>query len=202
LSLMEASICGVPQAFMDYEMNQQLPERLGNREIGMAPHGCYPCRGDDRWVAIAVRSEHEWSALCSVMGNPSWTRQEQFADMTRRWQHQDTLDEHLGKWTILHDASELMEKLQSEGVAVGPVLDSVDLLRDPHLQDRGVLVELTSDKRANQVIMGAPWTIEPGLTPQYRKAPELGEDNDYVFQTLLGMSEAEIARLGEEQVLF
>ena len=122
--------------------------------------------------------------------------------MTRRWQHQDALDEHLGKWTILHDASELMEKLQSEGVAVGPVLDSVDLLRDPHLQDRGVLVELTSDKRANQVIMGAPWTIEPGLTPQYRKAPELGEDNDYVFQTLLGMSEAEIARLGEEQVLF
>lgn len=202
LSLLEASACGLPQALMDYEMNERLPERQGNRDASMAPHGCYPCRGDDKWIGLAVRSEEEWTALCGVMGNPPWTREERFADMSRRWQHQDALDAHLAQWTATHEATELMEMLQAEGIPAGPSLNTTDLLADPHLQARGVFTELAAPQGGSHFTIGAPWSIEPGLQPTYTPAPNLGEDNDYVLRTLLGMSRAEIDQLEADQVLF
>ena len=74
LSLAEAPLCGIPEALMDYAMNRRVPPRWGNRDEIMAPHGCYPCRGDDEWIAIAVRDEADWAALRRVMGDPPWVQ--------------------------------------------------------------------------------------------------------------------------------
>ena len=86
-----ATLCGLPEALMDFAMNRRGPERMGNRDPIAAPHGCYPCRGDDRWVAISVTSEEEWLGLRRAMGDPAGALlgEARFADAFRRKRHED-----------------------------------------------------------------------------------------------------------------
>jgi benzylsuccinate CoA-transferase BbsF subunit len=76
------------------------------------------------------------------------------------------------------------------------------LVTDPHLQARGLFMELESPIGGTHVAMRAPWHVEPGLQPQYTPAPRLGQDNEYVFRTLLGLSEPEVAQLVADGVAF
>ena len=81
-------------------MNQRLPSRAGNRDAFMAPHNCYRCKGEDKWVSIAVGTDEEWEALCRVMGDPAWTRDELFSDAHSRWRNQEHLDKLIEEWTV------------------------------------------------------------------------------------------------------
>jgi len=81
----------------------------------MAPHGCYGCKGDDKWVAIAISTNAEWGALCRVMGNPGWTKEERFSDQFNRSQNQDELDKLIAGWTKNFTHYEVMHKLQEVG---------------------------------------------------------------------------------------
>lgn len=99
ISMVEAVAVQIPEMIMDYAMNGRVRGRIGNRDDMGSPHGCYPCRGEDRWVAIAVSSEEEWKALCRAMGRPEWIQDERFGDAFRRWKNQAELDSLIGQWT-------------------------------------------------------------------------------------------------------
>jgi len=107
--------------------------RRGNRQPFMAPHGCYRCKGDDRWVNISVASDEEWRSFCIAIGDPPWTKEERLADSLSRHHNQDELDRLIEEWTIQHDHYDVMNTLQKAGVAAGAVLTSAELLTDPHL---------------------------------------------------------------------
>ena len=92
LSSSEAISSLAGDILMDYAMNRRPGQRAGNRDSSMAPHGCYPCRGEDRWVTIAVSTEEEWQAFCRVIGSPAWTTAERFSHAPHRRQNQDELD--------------------------------------------------------------------------------------------------------------
>ena len=202
LSMVEATLCGIPEALMDYSLNQRVPIRMGNRDPIAAPHGCYPCRGDDRWIAISVADDAEWQGLRRALGHPLWTREERFADSIRRKHHEDELDELLARWTSERTPEEAMSALQAAGVPAGPSMNVAELVDDPHLRDRGLFVETEAPLGGKHLTIGAPWRIEPGLTPTYTPAPRLGQDDEYVFKTLLGLSDAEIAELVDSGVIY
>ena len=89
LASSEAISCLAGDVFMDYTMNQRVRERNGNRDELMVPHGCYPCRGEDHWVTVAVSTEEEWQAFCNALGNPHWTEDGRFIDASSRRQNQE-----------------------------------------------------------------------------------------------------------------
>jgi len=201
LSMVDGVACRIPEAIMDYIMNRRVRKNTGNRDDTMAPHNCYPCRGEDKWVAIAVRIQEEWLALCQAMGNPEWCQEERFANELSRWNNQDELDKLLAEWTRNYTHYEVMEILQRAGVAAGPSYDVDELVRDPHLRERGFFIEI------DQPGIGKTWPILPWkqtatFKGNYQPAPQLGQHNDYVFGELLGMPQGEIARLVEEKVIF
>ena len=71
LSQAEASIHFLAPAILDYQVNGRVARRTGNRDPLMAPHGVYPVRGEDRWIAIAVADDEQWRALCKILdGSP------------------------------------------------------------------------------------------------------------------------------------
>ena len=70
ISQSETLTSTIPEAIMDYTVNGRIPERVGNQDTLMSPHGCYPCAGDDKWIAIAVSTDEQWSALCDALGTP------------------------------------------------------------------------------------------------------------------------------------
>ena len=69
---------------MEQVMNGRTRPRMENRDNIMLMHGCYPCQGEDKWVAIAVGTDEEWQAMCKVMGNPDWCKDEKFVDQLSR----------------------------------------------------------------------------------------------------------------------
>ena len=193
----ETMIPQMAQAFMDCIMNGRVHTSVGNHDPGlsMAPHSCYRCRGEDRWINIAVSREEQWRALCRAMGEPAWTKEERFSNVLGRWRHQDELDRLMEAWTLEHDHMALMHMLQREGVPAGAVLDARDCYNDPHLKERGFFEELTQVDCGTHLYPGLSWRM-PTLPNKLRLPPcQLGEHNEYVYKKVLGVSDEEYARL-------
>ena len=107
----------IPEILLDYAANGRVPERIGNADPVMAPHGCYRCRGEDRWIAIAVADDSQWQGLCRVLGRPKWTEEPTFSGTLGRWQNREEIDRLLESETVGWDSQELMDSLQAEGSA-------------------------------------------------------------------------------------
>src|SRR6266508_6028657 len=106
---------------LDWSANGRIWTRYCNRSPykPAAPHGVYPCAGDDRWLTIACFMDAEWRALTEVAGHPEWANDGRFKDLAGRLAHQDALDALVGGWTKSRDAYEAMLALQRAGVPAG-----------------------------------------------------------------------------------
>lgn len=202
LSSQEAIAALTGDSLIDYLLNGRSQGRRGNQDSSMAPHNCYPCRGEHQWVSIAVADDRDWLALCRVMDNVDLGADRRFADARGRLDHHEELDEIIGRWTREHDTRELTATLQSAGICAAPSFSSKGLFEDPHLKERGVFTQL------DHPVMGQDWVTEPpwrlSLTPATirSRSPLLGEHNDQVFRGLLGMSAEEIHELEQEQAIY
>jgi benzylsuccinate CoA-transferase BbsF subunit len=202
LSSAEAVSALMGDAFMDYTMNGRVQERMGNRDRVLAPHNCYRCQGENQWVTIVAGTEAEWQALCGVIDDSRLTEDERFADTSKRWENQTALDALIGEWTAERSPEEVMEALQAVRVAAMPVYDGADLVRDAHVQARGVIEEVEHPAMGKKKVLGPPWRFSKTPAEIRRPGPLMGQHNDYVLGELLGMSKQEIERLSEEQVVY
>lgn len=201
LSQTEACTNFVGDAIMEYTMNGRSPTRKGNKHAWMAPHGIYPCLGEDRWLAIAVASDEQWQCLCEIMGQPQLASDQRFADLPSRYRHQDELNSLLAAWTSQHEARELMIQLQAAGIMAAPVMNGKDLLEDPHLQARGFFLEQDREVVGRKHYPGLPIKFAGFEALNRSPAPLLGEHNRHVLTTLLGMSEDELEELERADVI-
>ena len=198
LSQCEAVIASFGDVMMECLHTGKDPARMGNRAANAAPHGCYPCRGDDRWCAIAVARESEWKALCVVAGNPPWASEERFSDLQGRLRHAEDLDAQIAAWTRDLDAYDLESALQGAGVAAGVVQTTEDQFRrDEQFRARGFFEEIQHELKGPVFANGIPFglTGTPGRSQHAGAA--LGKDNAYAFREVLGLSADEFSRLQE-----
>jgi len=188
-------------ALTDYALNGRVAGPLGNCHPTSAavPHGVFPCAGEDRWISIAVATDREWEGLVAAMGHPEWAQR--FATHESRIAHIDELHERIAAWSRGFDNYELARTLQSYGVAAAPVLDVDDLLHDPHYRARQTFVEVRHPLGFRETIYGA-YVKASRTQPRVRPGPVLGQDNEYVFRELLGLSEERYQRLVAEQVIY
>ena len=179
----------------------QVPFSNRSQEAPAAPHGIYRCRGEDRWCAITIFTEEEWSAFCRVLKHPAWTQDPRFATTAARVQHQSILDHHVEQWTSMHNVEEVMTLLQSAGVPAGVVANSADMDQDSQLQARGYWAHVKTPEGEEVVLDGPP--ISMTETPGYiaTPGPLLGEHTTSVLQNILGYSLADIAKLKAERVV-
>jgi len=168
----------------------------------MAPHGCYRCQGEDKWVSIAIRTDEEWRRLCTLMGNSNLTKDKRFSDTLARWHHQSELDALIEEWTSNYTHYRVMEMLQGVGIPAGCCLNSKELLADCHLNDRDYFIEINHPETGVRKINGLSCKLSETPGGVYHPAPLLGEHNDYVFKQLLGLSEPEIDRLVKNKVIY
>ena len=144
LSQLEVMVSVIGDVMMEALATGRDPQRLGNRSHYAAPHGYYPCAGEDRWCAIAVFDDSQWQRLCEVSGR--WSGDERFTTLARRLENVEELDRALSEWTERLDAYDVQSKLQSVGVAAGVVQTTEDQ-REPGLLGLGAqeLVDLSSN---------------------------------------------------------
>ena len=200
-AMIEASVNFQGELIMDYTINGRIGERVGNRDAVCAPHGGFRCKGEDEWVAIAVSGDQDWKAFCGVLGNPEWTKSEDFADELSRWKNQEELNSHIEEWTKQHGHAEVMDLLQKAGVAAGAGWCTPELLDDPQLKYRDFFVKAGHPVIGDAELPGIPWHLSDSPRGNYRHSPLLGEHNAYVFGELLSIPEDEIKRLVEKKVI-
>ncbi len=201
ISQVEAMVSLLGNAFLDYAISGKPPEPVGNHSGETAPYGVYRFQGKDRWCAIAVRSEEEWVGFCRALGNPLWTADARFSSLSARLANADELDRLVEGWTRQHTAEEVMTRLQGQGVAAGVVQDARAVANDPQLRARGFFVELDHPELGRTVSDATPIKLSDTPARYRRAAPLLGQDNDYVYGKLLGLSQDELSRLREQGII-
>ncbi len=171
----------------------------GNRHPAMAPHGAFPCRGEDRWCALAVQTDEQWRALCRIVGvEPA----ERLASVEGRKAHEDEVERFVAAWTRDRDPFEAAEVLQSAGIPAAPVEDGRDLVEgDEHLRARGFYVELEHPVAGQFPHEGVVARLHDTPGGINHPAPRLGEHTDEVLSGLLGLRPDEIDGLRAAGVL-
>jgi len=193
LSQTEATIAVIGDVMMEALANGREPQSLGNRSMHAAPHGCYRCRGEDRWCAIAVGSEVEWERFCEVLGHPEWQTDPRFLTLSSRLENAELLDGLIEEWTAERTEYQVMSVLQEAGIAAGVVQNTEDQLRrDPQLRERQFFEEVAHAKKGSVVAAGIPLGLTGTPGRSGRAGAAVGEDNEYVFRELLGMTPEEI----------
>jgi crotonobetainyl-CoA:carnitine CoA-transferase CaiB-like acyl-CoA transferase len=190
----------IAEMFMEYSMNGRFFPRIGNREMGRAPHGVYRCAGEDRWVAIAVNTDADWRALCSAMGDPEWTREAAFADMHSRWRNHDELDARITAWTSTQEDLALAERLQAAGVAATPVLTPPEAIKSPHHEARGWWHLMDQEHMGAYHYYGPGWRFPATPASIQTAPPYYAQHNREVLQGMLGLSEEEYQQLLVDQI--
>lgn len=175
------------------------PVRPGNAGLDMAPHGIYATAVPDRWLSLAIRDDAQWRALSRMAG---WAADSRFATAQARLAHRDELDQQLTAWLAHCDADAVAAALQQAGVCAHVSSNMQDIADDPHLLARGAIVEVSAPGIPPRPAVGAParfsGTDEVGVRSL---TPTLGQDEDYVFGELLGLSSAQRADLEAREVI-
>ncbi len=201
LSQWETSMAVLPEAIAAWTMNGTAPERDGNRDPDMAPHGVFRAAGEDRWVAIAVEDDAAWARFATAIGKPGLAADPRYATAAARKRNEDALEEVVTAWTAMYSPEEVTETLQAAGVGAFVAATNHDLADDPHLNARGFFVELPHPVVGTRKHAGVPWRMSESDCRVRRAAPCLGADTDQVLRDVCGYSEAEVARLREVQAL-
>ncbi|MFH1381616.1 MAG: CoA transferase [Chloroflexota bacterium] len=201
VSQYETSIHFLAPLLLDYTVNGRVAGGMGNRCSYAAPHGAYRCHGKDRWCAIAVFSDGEWSSFRKVIGNPPWSKDPRFGTLLGRKKNEDELDRLVEEWTVNYPAEQVMTMMQSAGVAAGVLETNQDMMEhDPQLKHRHFFRELDHPETGPYHAPGSAFNLSRA-TYELKRAPLLGEHNEYVLKELLSMSDSEIAKLSAEGVL-
>jgi crotonobetainyl-CoA:carnitine CoA-transferase CaiB-like acyl-CoA transferase len=184
------------ERIVDYQLSGELTPRLGNRHERFAPQGCYACAGNDRWVAITARDDHEWLTLARLVGA------EQLAglDLAARRERADELDAAIGAWCETREPFEVMELLQANGIPAAVVQNGRDLLRDPQLRGRDYFFAADHPRVGEKLyhrFLGARFETFVASSPS--PAPLLDEHTDEVLGEL-GYDAEQIAKLRSDAI--
>ncbi len=189
----ESTVSILGPALLQFSATGEEPRRIGNRSERASPHNVYPCAGNDRWCAIAVSSESEWTALCAALGRSAWANDPRFTSMDGRRANEDALDALIAAETATWQAEDLAERLQRAGVPAAPVNHLGDLLADPWYREQ-YFSEHDGPEGCMFTAHGEP--IRPfGRKQPVARSPMLGEHTDDVLRDVLGITGDEIDRL-------
>jgi benzylsuccinate CoA-transferase BbsF subunit len=202
LTMQETGVSAIGPAILETQRGITR-SRLGCGHLWKSPHNVFPCRGSDRWIAIAVSTDKEWQRLQKAMDEPLWAADFRFETARGRWNHRHHLGDHLSEWTQTQDDQELMNHLQSNGVAAGAVLTAEDLVANPHLGDRGYIEEfenVNAPHAGSRKYAGRPFRMA-GVSFAIRHVAALGEHNVETLRDVAGLSDDEITTLANEGII-
>jgi crotonobetainyl-CoA:carnitine CoA-transferase CaiB-like acyl-CoA transferase len=193
LSQVETAVYTLAPWMLDYAVNGRIAQPNGNRSDRAVPHGAFPCRGDDAWVAIAVWSDCEWrvlAGLCEIDLEGCET-------LDGRRRAEDEIERRLGAWTARRSPLEVAGALQGRGIEAVPVQSFPDVFDDPQLRARGHFEVHLHPVRGEFHYERNGFRLSGAASGYPGPAPVLGQHTDEVLADFLGCSDAEIAALKE-----
>lgn len=200
LAMTECLMTLLPEPILAAATDGYEPGRNGSLHPYHVPHNVYPCSGDDQWVAIAVRTDDEWQALCTALGN-YLSKDSRYETVAGRKANETELDESIMTWTRRRTKREAVAALLRAGVPAAPVQDPRDLVDDPHIVDRGFIAHVDHPEVGLRRTASVPWRVDGAIVGRQRPAPLVNQHTHSILSDLLGMTAQEIKDLSEAGVL-
>ena len=200
LSQYEAGLQFLAPALLEHAANGTVPTRDADHDRVAVPHGVYPTRGDDRWVALSVWSDDEWSRFRVALGDDDWSRDAGLATTAGRREREAELDDHIAAWTRTRTGEEIVAMLRARGLRAAAVESVGELFDDEQLAHRGVWRRAAHAGLGEVGLMAPPFGLSETPARPDRAGPTLGEHNEAVFKGLLGLSADEYASLAADGV--
>jgi crotonobetainyl-CoA:carnitine CoA-transferase CaiB-like acyl-CoA transferase len=198
LSQFECSVGTLGALLLSSAVSRRAPPRLGNRSTSVAPQGAYRCAGEDDWCALSVQDDAQWQALAQVIGQPALATDPSLATLVGRLRHHDEIDGHVEAWTRPQQAADVERRLRAAGVPAARVRRIQTLVDEP---DAGTVFQRMDEPRLGSILRTAlPFATDIPL-PSPEPAPRLGQDSQDALRDWLGLSEARIGELVEQEVL-
>jgi crotonobetainyl-CoA:carnitine CoA-transferase CaiB-like acyl-CoA transferase len=193
LSLLEPILSTLGPEAYTYKLTGKVKQRVGNRSNTSAPRDVYVTR-DGGAIALSASIQAMAERLFRVIGREDMITDPKFATNAARVANRDEVNDIVAAWIAERDRDEVLAIFNEAGVTGAPIYDARDILADPHVQGRGVLVELPDDETGSAIhhnihprLSGTPGTFR-------RPAPKLGEHTEAVLEDA-GFSAEDIARL-------
>jgi benzylsuccinate CoA-transferase BbsF subunit len=155
-----------------------------------APHGVYRCHGNDRWCAITIFNDEQWSGFCNAIGNPPWTQESKFSTVLSRKKYEEELNQVVEEWTSEHTAEEVMTVMQRYGVPAGILNNGEDLGDDPQLKQNHYYHRLEHPEIGVMDYPSASIKFSKTAEEVFR-SPCLGEHTEYICKNIIGLSDEE-----------
>lgn len=175
-------------------------QRMGPGTVNVVPHSHYPTK-DGRWIAIACTSDKIFARLAEAMGRLDLAEPESWGPLAHRERDRAQVDEAVAAWTATFDRADLMKVCEINQVPCGPVYAIDEIFEDPHYAARGNILRM-QDPRVGELAV-------PNLVPRLSETPgavhwlgeALGAHNDDIYKGLLGLDDADMARLRGDRTI-
>jgi crotonobetainyl-CoA:carnitine CoA-transferase CaiB-like acyl-CoA transferase len=173
-----------------------VPRRLGNRHPSISPYDVFSA-ADGEFV-LAVGNDEQFRRFCAVMGQPALADDPRYKTNEARVQHVASLKEILDRFFAPMTRDELVRTLTAAGVPSGSVRSVAEVLEDPQIEARGMVVPLAHATAGDIAVLGTPLKFSATAADVRTAPPLLGQHTDAILANDVGLSDEEIARLRAE----
>jgi crotonobetainyl-CoA:carnitine CoA-transferase CaiB-like acyl-CoA transferase len=187
--------------FIEQSLNDRAWPRQGSRHTVHAPHGVFPARGEDSWLAITVLNDNQWAAMAHLVGGPDLASDARFASAALRKKNEADLIRLISDWSQGRGVEETASILQDAGVPAAPVVSVMDLLEDPHLASRDLIQWRERAFIGNKPHPGPAFLMDGERAPLERPSPTLGEHTTEVLCGLLGLDNEALEELATQDII-
>ncbi|MGI9575435.1 CaiB/BaiF CoA transferase family protein [Alloalcanivorax xenomutans] len=198
MALLDVQVACLANQTLNYLTTGQAPTRMGNAHPSVVPYQDFPTADGD--VILAIGNDGQFARFCEVAGHPEWAADDRYATNRARVDNRDTLIPLMRQTTVMRTTREWIEVLEQAGVPCGPVNSIADVFQDPHVQARGMQLEMPHPSLGTVPQVASPLRLSASPV-EYRTAPPLlGEHTDEVLAQTLGLSAEAIQRLRAERI--
>ncbi|MCQ4312410.1 CoA transferase [Pseudomonas stutzeri] len=199
LALLDVQIACLANQAMNYLTTGVAPKRMGNAHPNIVPYQDFPTADGD--IILTIGNDGQFRKFAEVAGHPEWADDPRFACNKARVAHRQELVPMIRQVTVFRTTAEWVAALEQAGVPCGPINDVAQVFADPHVQARGLRVEMPHPLAGSVPQVASPIRLSESPV-EYRKAPPLlGEHSEALLKRLLGFDAEQVAALRSAKVI-
>jgi crotonobetainyl-CoA:carnitine CoA-transferase CaiB-like acyl-CoA transferase len=199
LALLDCQVSLLSYLAQYFWADGRVPGPLGSAHASVVPYQALATR--DGHLIVAIFAEKFWTGFCDAVERPGWAADPRFATNRDRVAHRDTLMPLVERLFTARTTADWLERLQAAGVPATPIQTVDQVLGDPQIRHRRMVVEVAHERLGTLPTLGTPIKVDGALGLDVAAAPRLGQHTDEILSALLNYSGECVVALRQQGVI-